>query len=231
MFQDERIIAVIPARGGSKGIKNKNIYPVNGRPLITYTIEAANGSRYIDYVMVSTDSDEIAMVSKKAGADVPFMRPAELAGDRTKTIEVIVDVLSKVAERCGEYSTIVLLQPTSPCRTSEDIDGAIELFYEEGKLSLLSVSETVENPVLIRELDGNRAVPILPVLSTVRRQDFKKYYKVNGAIYINAVKEVNFNTSFNDNVIGYVINPTHAVDIDDMDDIKRAEILLNEQKL
>ena len=231
MFDGVKIIAIIPARGGSKGIKNKNIYPLNGRPLITYTIEAAKKSKYIDHILVSTDSDEIAETARENGADVPFMRPPELAGDTTKTVEVIVDVLFKIASRGLKYDAVVLLQPTSPCRTSEDIDGAIELFYKEDKKSLLSVSEVVENPVLIRRLEGNRAVPILPVTSTVRRQDFKKYYKVNGAIYINAVDEVDLNTSFNDNAIGYIINPAHAVDIDCMDDIKRAEILLNEQKL
>ena len=223
MYNDEKIIAIIPARGGSKGIKDKNIYPLKGRPLISYTIDAARYSNYIDYVMVSTDSDGIADVSRNCGAEVPFMRPADLASDTAKTIDAIVSAISMLRENGHTYDTLVLLQPTSPLRTADDIDRAIELFYSEGKKSLLSVSEVKENPVLIRRLQGNQAVPILNVSSTVRRQDFEKFYRVNGAIYINAIPEINKSTSFNDNELGYVMEPAHSVDIDTLEDIEEAE--------
>ncbi len=223
MYKDEKIIAVIPARGGSKGIKDKNIYPIKGRPLISYTIDAAKNSKYIDYVFVSTDSEQIAEVATRSGAEVPFMRPEELATDTSKTIDAIVSAIEMLKGIGQTYETLVLLQPTSPLRTEKDIDTALELFYKEGKRSLLSVSEVKENPVLIRRLEGNLAVPILNVSSTVRRQDFETFYRVNGAIYINAVSEIDGNTSFNDNKIGYVMELSHSVDIDTLEDIEEAE--------
>ena len=223
MYNDETIFAIIPARGGSKGIKDKNIYPINGSPLISYTINAAKGSKFVDYVMVSTDSQSIADTARQYGADVPFMRPAELASDTSRTIDAIVSAIGMLRERGKTYDVLVLLQPTSPLRTSEDIDKAIELYYTEGKRSLLSVSEVKDNPVLIRRLQGNNAIPILNVSSTVRRQDFERFYRVNGAIYINAVSEIDENTSFNDNELGYVMEKSHSVDIDSLDDIKEAE--------
>ncbi len=223
MYNNDRIIAIIPARGGSKGIKDKNVFPIKGKPLIFYTIEEAKKSKYIDYIFVSTDSDKIATVSKKYGAEVPFMRPKELASDTSKTIDAIVNAIEMLKSIGHTYDTMVLLQPTSPLRTAEDIDAALELFYKEGKKSLLSVSEVKENPVLIRRIVGNQAVPILNVSSTVRRQDFEKYYKVNGAIYINTVSEINENTSFNDNKLGYVMETSHSVDIDTLEDIEVVE--------
>ena len=225
MFNRDKILAIIPARGGSKGIKDKNIYPVCGKPLVAHTIEAAKESRYIDYVLVSTDSEKIADVAKESGAEVPFLRPEELASDTSKTIDAILYTIGQLNKLGKSYETLILLQPTSPLRTSEDIDAAIELFYAEGKKSLLSVSEVSENPVLIRRMQGNVVIPILSGTSTVRRQDFEKYYRVNGAIYINAISEVDESTSFNDNEIGFVMDVSHSVDIDTMEDVKKAEAL------
>ena len=226
MYKEDRILAVIPARGGSKGIKDKNIYPINGKPLIAYSIEAGLGSKYIDAVMVSTDSSVIADKAKEYGAQVPFLRPNKLASDTSKTIDTIVDVLERYALIGEIFDVLVLLQPTSPLRKTQDIDSAIELFFKEGKKSLLSVNEASENPVLCRKLDGNRAVPILCQNSTVRRQDFNTYYRVNGAIYINAVNEINKETSFNDNEIAFVMPKERGVDIDCIEDIYKAEKLL-----
>ena len=226
MYKGDRILAVIPARGGSKGIKDKNIYPIKGKPLIAYTIEAGLGSKYVDMVMVSTDSETIAAKAKEYGAQVPFMRPAELASDTSKTIDAIVDVLTRFSQMGDDYDVLVLLQPTSPLRNSSDIDTAIELFYSEDKKSLLSVNKALENPVLYRKLEGNRAVPILSQSSTVRRQDFETYYRVNGAIYINSIPEISEATSFNDNETAFVMPTERCVDIDSMEDIYKAEKLL-----
>ena len=226
MYGSEKIIAIIPARGGSKGIKNKNVYPINGKPLLSYSVKAALNSKYIDYVMVSTDSELIAEVAIDCGAQVPFMRPKELAVDSSKTIDAVVDVIEKLKTNGDYYDVIVLLQPTSHLRDCNDIDNAIELFYRENRNSLLSVTEVCENPVLFRKLEGNRALPILKQSSTVRRQDFDTYYKVNGAIYINVVDEVTTETSFNDNEIGFVMPKEKSVDIDSMEDIEKAVKLL-----
>ncbi|MBO5620282.1 MAG: acylneuraminate cytidylyltransferase family protein [Butyrivibrio sp.] len=223
MYSKDRIVAFIPARGGSKGIKNKNIYPVCDKPLIAYTIEAAKGSRFVDYVMVSTDSKEIASVARNYGAEIPFMRDERLAADTSKTIDAVLDGIKKLNDLGKRFDVLVLLQPTSPLRTSDDIDDAIELFYTEQRKSLVSLNEVSYNPVLIRSLEGNRVVPLLDRTSTVRRQDFEKFYKVNGAIYINDVKEINESTSFNDNLIGFVMKESHSVDIDTKDDIDTVE--------
>ncbi len=230
MFLDKKILALIPARGGSKGIKDKNIYPINGKPLVAYAIEAARGSRYLDYIMVSTDSEKIVAVAKEYGASVPFMRDALLASDTSKTIDAVVDVINRLVDMGEEYDVLVLLQPTSPLRTTKDIDGAIEMFFDNGEKSLLSVSEVNDNPVLIRRLENNMAVPILDRPSTVRRQDFEKFYRVNGAIYINLVNEIDSNTSFNDNTVGFVMEKSHSVDIDTPEDVLSVEQILQRKE-
>ena len=135
------MLALIPARGGSKGIKGKNIIDINGKPLIAYTIEAGKQSKYIDDVVVTTDSEKIAEVSKKYGAEIPFMRPAEYAQDKSKTIVAVLHAIKELKRQDKVYDTLVLLQPTQPLRTSEDIDKAIELYFEKSCMSLVSVSE------------------------------------------------------------------------------------------
>ena len=220
MFKDHSILAVIPARGGSKGIPGKNIIEVAGRPLIAYTLEAAKNSRFIDYVLVSTDSEEIADAARKYGGEVPFLRPDELASDTAKTIDAVLHCVKEMEKLGKSFDTVILLQPTSPLRTAEDIDGAIELFFKNGEKSLVSVSELDVNPVLIRRVEDGRAVPILNESSTVRRQDFKKYYRVNGAIYINKASELGSETSLNDNETAYIMDSSHCIDIDSMEDIE-----------
>ena len=135
------ILAVIPARGGSKGIPGKNIKDLYGQPLISYTIQAALDCKKIDRVVVSTDSEEIAGVAKKYGADVPFLRPAALAMDTSKTIDAVIDVLERLQET---YEYVVLLQPTSPLRTAEDIEKAIDKAVTSGK-DVASVSLVKEH--------------------------------------------------------------------------------------
>lgn len=228
MYKDKRILAIIPARGGSKGIKDKNIYLIKGRPLIAYSIDAARSSKYIDYAMVSTESEVIAEKAKENGARVPFMRPVELAADTSKTIDAIFDAITRLKEQDEVFDVLVLLQPTSPLRTSEDIDEAIELYFEEEQRSLVSIAEVNDNPVFIRRLEGNRAIPILNQSSTVRRQDTEKFYRINGAIYINKISEITPETSFNDNIVGYVMAKEKSVDIDCIEDIKKVEELLSQ---
>lgn len=230
MYRESRILAFIPARGGSKGIPHKNIIYLGGKPLIEYTIEAALQSRYIDYVFVSTDDCEIASISKDAGANVPFFRPDELAQDTSKTIDAVLHSVRKL-EKMGEcFDALVLLQPTQPLRTSEDIDNAVRKYYESGCKSLTSVCEVDDNPVLIRTIEGDDLVKLLDVSSTVRRQDMPVYYRINGCIYINSISEVNENTSFNDNIIPYVMDREHSVDIDEMKDVYMAEYFLNKRR-
>ena len=208
MYKTNSILAIIPARGGSKGIPRKNIIHVNGKPLIQYSIDVAKESKYIDRIIVSTDDKEIADVSIACGAEVPFLRPKQLANDTTKTIEVLVHAIDEIMRSGVSYDYLVLLQPTQPLRTSEQIDEAIEKIINEGEESLVSISEVSDHPVLIRMLDEYGKVhSLLDLNSTIRRQEFPKYYKVNGSIYINKINaNFNLNTSLNDNKLGYVMD-------------------------
>ena len=195
MYENKRILAVIPARGGSKGIPRKNIKEVHGHPLIAYTISEARASSYIDDVVVTTDSVDIAAVSRRYGASVPFMRPPELSGDNARSISALVHAVSTLEDMGERYDTVVLLQPTSPLRRAIEIDEALEVFFNHGEMGLVSVSQVTENPILTRRFDRFGVLhPLLPMSSTVRRQDMPAFYHVDGAIYINKSSDINSNT-------------------------------------
>lgn len=229
MINNKKVLALIPARGGSKGIKDKNIYPLHGKPLIAYSIECAKNSKYIDNVVVSTDSTKIAEVAEKYGASAPFLRPAELASDTAKSIDAIIHAIRWLEEHGEKFDIFVLLQPTSPLRTAEDIDGALEKFVANGEKSLVAVSLVADNPILMRTINPDGTMEkMLDLQSTVRRQDMKNYYRVNGSIYINKISEINANTSLNDNVIPYIVKPENAVDIDEKKDLVLAEWYLGQ---
>lgn len=226
MYESMKIIAIIPARGGSKGIPHKNITNLCGKPLIGYTIEAAKQSTYIDDVIVSTDDLEIKKVSEQYGASVPFIRDSDIASDEAKTISVVVDALQRLLESGQEYDVVILLQPTSPLRTAEEIDVAIEVFFQHQMEGVVSVNVADISPFLLRTIHGHRLHRIIDESSTIRRQDMPTYYEVNGAIYINRVEEVTEGLSFNDNPIPYIMNRDHSVDIDTWDDLIVAEKIL-----
>jgi len=227
MINNKKILAIIPARGGSKGMKNKNIKDLAGKPLLGYTIEAALKSKFIDNIIVSTDSPKIHDVALKYGAKVPFLRPAELATDTTKTINVLIHTVAELKRRGDNYEILVLLQATSPLRNNLDIDYALELFVKKGYRSLASVHEVENYPILIRSLDENNEItPIFNERSDQRRQDVDKYFYVNGAIYINKISELSNETSLNNNEIGYVMPKERSIDIDEEMDLAVAEVLL-----
>ncbi len=227
MFNGKKILALIPARGGSKGIKNKNVIDLNGKPLITYTIEEALKSKYIDMTVVSTDSKTIADVAEDSGAFIPFMRPAELASDKAKTIDAVLHAVKTLHEMSYDFDILVLLQPTQPLRLVEDIDGAIDRFFEFGLRGLASVSSVDDHPLLIRTIDNDgKLVSLLSQNSTCRRQDMPSYYRINGCIYINRVDELSEETSFNDNPISYVMPRERSVDIDELKDLIVAKYYL-----
>ena len=230
MYKDKQILALIPARGGSKGIKGKNITDLSGKPLIAYTIEASLGSRYIDHTIVTTDDDKIAEVSRNAGAEVPFLRPKELASDTAKTIDAVLHAIKETENLGIKSEVLVLLQPTQPLRTSADIDGAIQSFFEHGERGVVSVSEVDDHPLLVRTIDaGQNLKSLLGENSTCRRQDMDRYLRVNGAIYINKISELDENSSFNDNPVGFVMEKDHSVDIDEPKDLVLAKYYLEKE--
>jgi len=211
-------LAIIPARGGSKGILGKNIIDFCGKPLIAHTIIAALNSKYIQQVVVTTDCDEIAKVAESYGANI-IKRPTELATDTAKTIDAVLHVIEN-----SKSENIVLLQPTSPLRQTFHIDEAIEVFLAANN-SVVSVNET-KSPLLIRD---NANKPILERRSDVRRQDSPVYNIVNGAIYINKTSEVTQDTSFNDNILSYVMDKKYSIDIDEPLDLKIAELVYHDK--
>lgn len=239
MYKGKKFLAVIPARGGSKGIPLKNIFNVGGRPLIEYTIDCASNSKYIDRTIISTDSLEIKNVAEKyiqnnnKKVDIPFLRPKELAKDTSKTIDCIVHAVNWLKENENkEYDYLILLQNTSPLRKSFHVDEAIEKIVNNNASSLLSLREVIDHPILIRSIkEDGRVEKLLDIDSTVRRQDFKKYYKVDGSIYILKINEnFNLNSSFNDSELGYIIVEKYSVDIDNYMDIKKVEYYLEEER-
>lgn len=225
MISNKKVIAWIPARGGSKGIKHKNIVLLGGKPLIAYTIEAAKNSKYIDEIMVSTDSEEIANVAREYGACVKGLRPPHLASDTARTIDAVMHDIG-LLEGDG-YSIFCLLQPTSPLRSASDIDGALELFIKKGCCSVVGVSPVEDSPLLIRSIDTEGCMhKLLEENSTCRRQDMPEYYRVNGSIYVNSLEEITAKTSFNDNAVPYIMEKNHGIDIDTPMDLHQAEYLL-----
>lgn len=224
----KKILGIIPARAGSKGIKDKNIINLNGKPLIAHSIEVGLKSKYIDKVVVTTDGEEIAKVARKYGAEVPFLRPNDLALDTSKTIDAVIHCIDELKKLGEEYDYIVLLQPTQPLRQAWHIDEAIELIMNKNEDALVSVSKVKDHPILMRTIDENGyAKNLLEGSSTQRRQDFQDFYKVNGAIYINKINEnLNNETSLNDNKLVYIMDEKYDVDIDEMLDLQIAEIAL-----
>lgn len=188
MIGGKKILALIPARGGSKGLPRKNILPICGKPLIAWSVDKALKSKYVDTVLVTTDSQEIADVAKAAGAHVPFLRPAELATDHSSTYDAIRHALAFLEDQEGQtFDYVVLLEPTSPLREDDDIDRMLEHLVGNAADfdSIISVGEVDEHPSIVRRLNGANLEPFCPELQqTTRRQDNEPAYFPYGVAYI-----------------------------------------------
>lgn len=225
------MIAIIPARGGSKGLPGKNIKPLNGKPLIVYTIEAALASDYISEVILTTDSDEIASVAQKAGATIPFMRPAELAGDKSKAIDVYIYTIERLKkEKAIEVHDFIVLQPTSPLRLKEDIDASIQLFRQKKADSVISVTEASHPPVWAKKINSKGILTdYFPEYSTnINRQEIEPAYMPNGAIFIfkYSLLKDKYRYYFS-RTYPYIMPAERSVDIDSQLDFDFAEFLLS----
>lgn len=230
MYKEKKILAVIPARGGSKLVPKKNIKNLGGKPLIAWTIKEALDSKYIDNVVLSSDDDEIIEVAKKYGCNVPFKRPVELAADETPSIVVVLHAI----ERMDEYDYVVLLQPTSPFRTAKDIDSSIELCMKKEAVSCVSLTEATENPNWMYFLDDKmNMLSVLDEDLRLQRQKLATVYKLNGAIYIVQRDWVLKHQKFVDRQIsvGYIMSGKNSLDIDEEEDFRKAEQHLIGEKL
>lgn len=223
------LTAIIPARGGSKGIKRKNLYELCGKPLISYTIQAAKDSRYVKDIIISTDSPKIAEIAASYGARVPFMRPKKLAADNSRRNEVIFHALDWLRNHDNLYKFFIYLQPTSPLRDSIEIDNAVEfLLYKNGR-AVLSVTEAKYNLCLFNTLPDDLRMSRFFENSRedFNRQEMPTYYRLNGAIYISEVDYFYQNGGFiGEETFAYIMPPKKSIDIDTLDDIDYATFLI-----
>lgn len=233
MIGSKRLVAIIPARGGSKRLPRKNILDLAGKPLIAWTIEAGLKSKYVDRVIVSTDDEEIAEISKKYGADVPFIRPKELASDTSSIINAVRHAIQLLRENGDDFEYILLLQPTSPLRTEEHINQAIQLLIEkkaDGVLSIVKVDHPVEWTNTLPEdcsMDGFFS----DEMKGLNSQEFPTRYMLNGAIYISKIEKklTSDFMVFRSNCYGYIMNKFDSVDVDTYYEYKLSEFLIKRQ--
>ena len=220
-------IAIIPARSGSKGLKDKNIKPLNGKPLLAYTIQAALDSGIFDEVMVSTDSEKYAAIAKEYGANVPFLRSVNMAGDTASSWDTVKEVLYNYLEVGAQFDSICLLQPTSPLRTSKDIKDAYQLF-EKAKTAVISVCEVEHSPLWCNVLPKDASLKgFIERRNNMRRQSTKKYYRINGAIYFVRTAELYKDSFlFREGSFAYIMPQCRSVDIDTEYDFEIAEFTL-----
>ena len=222
-------IAIIPARSGSKGLRNKNILPLNGKPLLAYTIEAALRSKCFDTVMVSTDSKKYARIAQEYGAEVPFLRSEALSQDAASPWEVVKEVLDRYKEAGEEFDTFALLQPTSPLRDAKDIRNAYQELKDKKANAVVSMCELECSMHLVNTLPKSLSMKgfIPDEQYNKRRQEIRPYYRFNGAIYISKVKTfLKHMNIYNDRCYAYIMDRSRSYDIDDKNDLKIAEALL-----
>lgn len=229
MYNNNKILCVIPARGGSKGLPGKNIKELADKPLIAYTIEHAKQSKYIDRVIVSTESYEIAQISKTFGAEIPFMRPLELAEDNAATIDVLLHAIDWM-ETVEKYffDILVLLHVTTPLRTTEDVDNCIEILVDKNADNIFSVTEAHRNPYFnMVEVTGNGKIKLVKKGKFTTRQSAPQVFDMNSSIYVwwkdilKKKKKVFLTGS-----AVYMMPKERSVDIDDNLDFRIAEMLV-----
>jgi len=228
-MKQAKMMAIIPARGGSKGLPRKNLRPLGGIPLIAWTIKAAKESRLIDLVVVTSDDQEILDIAQHFGADHLICRPKFLASDNATTIQVVDHVFKLLPTP----KTFVLLQPTSPLRGSVVLDQAIDFFIENNALSLVSVTESSESPYWTFLIQNQSLVPVIPTLKMPNlRQQIPKTFVLNGAIYISDtqlfLKIKKFVSEYS---LPYVMDKQISIDIDSLEDFEAASIILERLRI
>ena len=220
-------LAVIPARGGSKGIPRKNIRPLAGQPLIAWTISAAQQANRVDRIVVSTEDEEIAAVARALGAEVPFMRPKDLAADDTPGIAPVLHAI----EQLPDFDWVLLLQPTSPLRTAADIDGIMRYCLDHDAPAAVSVCEVDKHPYwMYHRDDASRLQALIPARPEItRRQDLPQAYVLNGALYLARTDWLRDRQSFlGPETLGYVMPPERSVDLDTPRDWRWVEYLIEQ---
>ncbi|MGA1870275.1 MAG: cytidylyltransferase domain-containing protein [bacterium] len=229
-------LGIIPARAGSQAIPHKNLVKLAGQPLIAYTFKAASASRTLDRIILTTDDPEIASLGEKYKINVPFMRPEELAQNDSTLEDVMLHALDWLKEN-EHYipDAVVLLQATSPLRTTEHIDQAIELFEKESVESLVSVSPPMEHPCDMVYFTKENKIKFLlkegGFLEGKQRQDYPLFYFLNGAIYIFRTEVLRkYRSRFGRSVVPYIMSQLDSIDVDSLDDLHIAELIISHRK-
>jgi CMP-N,N'-diacetyllegionaminic acid synthase len=225
------VLGVIPARGGSKGVRRKNIRLLGGKPLLQYTAEAARAAHRLSRIVLSTDDEEIAAVGRQCGLDVPFLRPAALAEDSTPTLPVVQHALRWFEERGARFDAVCLLQPTNPLRPAADIDRCIELLEETGADSVITVlpvpAEYNPHWVYFQAPDRSLRLSTGEGSPVARRQDLPPAFHREGSVYVTRRDVlIDGNSLYGARTIGYPVPAANSVNIDDLTDWRRAEALL-----
>lgn len=227
MINGKTVLAIIPARGGSKEVPRKNIRKIAGKPLIAWTIEEAKKSKYIDRLILSSEDEEIINVAKEWGCEVPFVRPLELAQDDIPGIEPVIHAIEAIHEK---YDYVVLLQPTSPLRKVKDIDGCIEFCIQNNAPACVSVVEPDKNPYWMFTIDKkgqlNSFVAVEHLIA--KRQDLPKVYALNGAVYLAKRDWLEKNKGFiSEKTLAYVMEKEQSLDVDSELDLRCCNLMLN----
>ncbi len=221
----KKYLAIIPARGGSKRLLRKNVLPLQGRPLIEWTIESAIQSVYINDICVTSDDNEVLEIAKSTGC-LTIKRPNYLASDTATTFDTVKHAIENLSE---SYEYIILLQPTSPLRKAKHIDEAIDLLNNKLADAIISVCEMEYSPLWANTLPSDDSMKNFLINKTLQRsQDLQKFYRLNGAIYICKTRKLKENKSFflKENIFAYKMSRKYSIDIDEEIDFKIAEILI-----
>lgn len=227
-------LAIIPARSGSKGVKDKNIRPLNGIPLMGYSIKAALDSKMFTHVMVSTDSERYAEVAKQCGAEVPFLRSERTSSDMASSWDAVKEVIRNYRGMGLVFDTLTLLQPTSPLRGADDIKGAFGVFETKNANAVVSVCEVEHSPLWSNVLDTDGSMIHFADKKRVNanRQMLPTYYRLNGAIYLMKVPLLqSIESLYESNCYAYIMSRQKSVDIDSLDDFEYAEYLFKNGKV
>lgn len=226
-----RVLGIVTARGGSKGVPRKNVRPIAGKPLIAWTAAAAAASTRLARTVVSTDDDEIARIARESGLEVPFMRPAELAKDDTPTLPVLQHVVRMLEAAGDRYDAVCLLQPTNPCRTGSMIDDCIALLESSQADSVISVlpipAEHHPCWAFFGNADGDLRLAMGGTVPIPRRQDLPPAFHRDGSIYVTRRDVLLGGSLYGTRVVGHAVEASRSVNIDSFDDWARAEALLS----
>lgn len=233
MYKDNRILAIIPARGGSKGLPGKNIKPLLGKPLINWTIDIVHKVAYIDRVFVSTDSEEIAQIARMNSVEVPFLRNQLLAKDNSMVVDAVLEALTYFSRHGEEYDIVLLMEPTSPLRTVEMVNACIEKIIDSKASSLATYSELEVPLERVWCIEGDHAYTYVKNEVGFRpRQSLTKVYKLNGLLYAIQTKCLYAMDSpqvVTKDVIPYITPRELSTDIDDINDFKYIEYLISQR--